>query len=111
MENKIIVYAKLNEKNEILELQSSIFLNDITGWTKIDEGQVGDKYAHPQGNYFGKDESPIRDEQGRPNYKYVDGELLIISDEEKLDSIIENGMIPTIEDRLLSVETLLLDLI
>lgn len=85
MENIIIVYAKLNEKNEILELQSSIFLSDATGWTKIDEGQGGDKYAHPQGNYFDTEngELPILDVKGRPNYKYLDGNLVEITEEEK----------------------------
>ena len=113
MENKIIVYAKLNENNEITELQSSIFLRDVTGWTKIDEGQEGDKYAHPQGNYFdvNNDDKPLRDELGRSNYKYTDGKITLISDEDKLDFTIENAIIPTVEDRLLGMETLLLDLI
>lgn len=63
---KIKVYARVNENNEIIEVGSSIFIKDLTGWIKIDEG-YGDKYAHAQSQYFDK---PLRNDDGTYNYKY-----------------------------------------
>lgn len=65
MENeKIKVYIKVNEKNEITEMTSSIFLKDTTGWIEIDEG-FGDRFAHAQNQYF---PGGLVDDDG--NYKY-----------------------------------------
>lgn len=110
MENKIIVYAKLNDKNEIIELRSSIFIDDISGWTKIDEGDGGDKYAHPEGYYFDveKGELPLLDMNYNPNYKLVDGKITLVSDDEKLDTIIESNITPTLDDRVKSLEDAIL---
>lgn len=80
MENiKVKVYAKTNENNIITAINSSIFLNSIEGYTKIDEGS-GDKYAHAQGNYL---EKGLVDESGRYNYKFEDGRILELTEEEK----------------------------
>ena len=80
MENmKIKVYIKINEQNIITAINSSIFLNSIEGYTQIDEGS-GDKYAHAQGNYL---EKSLLDESGRYNYKFVEGKILELTDEEK----------------------------
>ena len=51
MENKCIVYVKVDNSGYITEINSSAFLSDTTGWTEIDQGQ-GDKYHHAQGNYL-----------------------------------------------------------
>ena len=80
MENmKIKVYAKINEHNIITDINSSIFLNNIEGYIQIDEGS-GDKYAHAQGNYL---EKSLVDESGRFNYKFEDGKVLELTEEEK----------------------------
>ena len=80
MENmKIKVYAKINERNIITDINSSIFLNNIEGYTQIDEGS-GDKYAHAQGNYLDKH---LVDESGRYNYKFEEGKISELTDEEK----------------------------
>lgn len=79
MNFKTKVYVKTNENNEIIEINSSIFLTDTTDYIEIDSG-YGDKYAHAQGNYLDK---PITDEQGRYNYKLVNGEVVEIAEEEK----------------------------
>ena len=80
MENmKIKVYVKINEQNIITAINSSIFLNNIEGYTQIDEGS-GDKYAHAQGNYLDKS---LVDESGRYNYKFENGQILELTDEEK----------------------------
>ena len=75
---KIKVYAKLDENKVIKEINSSIFLKDITGYIEIDEG-LGDKYSHAQSQYL---EKGLIDERGRFNYKF-DGGLLELTEEEK----------------------------
>lgn len=66
LEQPIKVYIKINSNNEIVEVNSEIFINDLTGWVNIDEG-FGDKYTHAQSQYLDK---PLTDEQGKYNYKY-----------------------------------------
>ena len=66
MEDKIKVYIKVNENNEIIEVNSEIFIDDLTGWIYIDEG-YGDKYSHAQSQYF---EKQLQNENGTYNYKY-----------------------------------------
>lgn len=72
-----IVYIKRNEYCEIIDVNSSAFLTDTTGWEEIDRG-FGDRYHHAQGNYFKK---PIMDDNGVYRYcayvedfQYEDGE-------------------------------------
>ena len=64
LEQPIKVYVKVNSNNEIIAINSEIFINDLTEWTYIDEG-YGDKFAHAQSQYFDK---PLIDENG--NYRY-----------------------------------------
>lgn len=79
MENKTyLVYVKILENGYISAVNSSAFLIDIDGWINIDKG-FGDKYYHAQGNYFDK---PIRTDIGAYRYKYVDGVVGEIPDEE-----------------------------
>lgn len=65
------VYVKSDDKNRVTAVESSGFLNDVRGWTHIDEG-IGDRYYLAQGNYLDK---PIMDERGICRYKLVDGEV------------------------------------
>ncbi|MBO7714955.1 MAG: hypothetical protein J6S85_15410 [Methanobrevibacter sp.] len=67
----IKVYIKVNEQHEITEVGSSIFIDDLTGWTYLDEG-TGDKYAHAQNNYFDK---PVINEDGSYNYLFINGKV------------------------------------
>lgn len=78
-ENTIKVYIKTNENNIITDINSSIFLNSIEGYIQIDEGS-GDKYAHAQCNYL---EKSLFDESNRFNYKFEDGKILELTEEEK----------------------------
>lgn len=73
-----IVYVKVNNSRYITAVNSSAFLEDVTGWTEIDGG-YGDKYHHAQGNYFPK---PIMTMGGAYCYKLVDGEVVECTDEE-----------------------------
>ena len=65
---KIGVYVRTDSQNNIIEINSDIFIRDLTGWIKIDEGQ-GDRYAHAQSQYFDK---PLVDDNGKLNFKLVD---------------------------------------
>lgn len=72
IDDPIKVYVKVNASNDIVEVASSIFLKDTTGWVKIDEG-YGDKYAHAQSHYFDK---PLIDDDGKFNYKYINNQVV-----------------------------------
>ena len=72
IEKPIKVYVKINYKNEIIAVGSSIFIKDLTDWIEIDSG-FGDKYAHAQSQYF---EEPLINENGIYNYKYISGQIL-----------------------------------
>lgn len=64
-----IVYAKPNDSDYIVSVNSSAFLVDATGWVEIDSG-YDTKHHHAQGNYFPQ---PIRTMGGAWRYKLVDG--------------------------------------
>lgn len=68
----IKVYFKTDENNNIIAVNSSIFLPDVTGWIEGDEG-YGDRYAHAQGNYLS---GPVFTDDGIPRYRW-DGEHVI----------------------------------
>lgn len=95
---EIKVYVKTNENNEIIEINSSIFLADTTDYIEIDSG-YGDKYAHAQGNYL---EKGLCDEQGRYNYKLVDGEVVEVAEEDKpiVEPVIPNHVEKSVWDEL-----------
>ena len=69
------VYIKTNEKDEITEVGSSIFIEDTKGWTEIDEGS-GDRYVHAQNNYL---PGPVVDEQGNPRNKNINGQIFRVN--------------------------------
>ena len=75
------VYVKLNDDKCITSIDSEIFLTDdeIQGMTNIDEGE-GDKFVHAQSQYL---EKSLYDELGRYNYKYIDGAVVEIAEEDK----------------------------
>ena len=68
----IKVYIKVNEKNEITEVNSEVFIKDFDQWIYIDKG-VGDKYHHAQNHYF---DNPIMDDNGDYKYLYINGQVL-----------------------------------
>lgn len=74
------VYVKLNANNIIIAINSSAFIKDFTGWTLIESNVQGDKGHHAQGNYLSLG---LIDSNGSYNYKYIDGELIERTDEEK----------------------------
>lgn len=77
-EDLIKVYIKIDENNNIIAVNSSIFLTDLTDWIEIDEG-TGDKYAHAQNYYFDK---PLVTETGIYRYQYLYKMIVEKTDEE-----------------------------
>ena len=73
------VYIRINEKNEVVAVNSSAFLQDTAGWIAIDRG-TGDRYHHAQGNYF---PHPLGDRMGGQRYVYEDGAVREKTEEEK----------------------------
>lgn len=76
--NPYAVLLRTDEQNRITEINSSAFVADANGWTKIDEGW-GDKYHHAQGNYLPK---PLMDERGVYRYKLEEGQTVERTQEE-----------------------------
>lgn len=68
-----IVYVKTNSNGYIVDVNSSAFLTDPTGWVKIDEG-YGDKYHHAQGNYFNK---PVKTMGRACQYRLTDDDKAV----------------------------------
>ena len=112
MEEIIKVYVKLDANNSIIEINSSVFLEDTTEFVEIDTSESKenrDKYAHAQNNYLKKG---LFDSQNRPNYKYIDNKVQELTEEEKekLYPIIqEEGL--TDKERISLLEQAMQDLI
>ena len=85
-----IVYVKTNDSGCITAVNSSAFLEDVTGWTEIDSG-YGDKYHHAQGNYFPES---IFTEGGAYRYKLVDGKPVECTPEEIREQEEANKPVP-----------------
>ena len=85
-----IVYVKVNDLGYIIDVNSSAFLEDTTGWVEIDSG-YGDKYYHAQGNYFPK---PVMTIDGVYYYKLIDGEVVECTAEEIKEQEEANKPIP-----------------
>lgn len=79
-ENQIKVYIKIDTNNCIVDINSSIFLENIKDYIKIDEG-YGDKYSHAQGNYL---DEGLTDHRGYFNYKYENNEIIKLAEDEKI---------------------------
>lgn len=65
----MIVYVKIDDRNRIVDVNSSAFIRDSVGWIEIDRGE-GDRYHLAQSHYFDKS---LWDEYGIPRYKLTDG--------------------------------------
>lgn len=96
MENEYKVYVSLQD-GYITSINSEIFLSqeEIQAMTEIDKGR-GDKYAHAQGLYL---EKGLVDEHGRYNYKFVEGKVVEVAEEEK-PTIKEPEQQATAQDRI-----------
>ena len=91
------VYINKDSENNITSMNSEIFLSqeEIQTMTEIDKGQ-GDKYAHAQGLYL---EKGLVDEYGRYNYRYVEGKVVEVAEEDK-PTIEEPKAVPTEQEKI-----------
>ena len=96
MNNEYKVYVSL-QNGYITAINSEIFLSneEIQTMTEIDQGQ-GDKYAHAQGLYLEKE---LVDKYGRYNYKYADGKVIEVTEEDK-PKIVEPEEQATTQDKI-----------
>ena len=80
MNDEYKVYVSLQD-GYITSINSDIFLSkeEIQAMSKIDQGQ-GDKYAHAQSQYL---EKGLVDEYGRYNYRFLEGKVVEIAEEDK----------------------------
>ena len=104
MEDKYIVYIKVDEQNRVVEINSSDFISDLTGWIKIDEG-LGDKYHHAQGNYL---PYSLMAELGVYRYKFVNGSVVERTADELSGDILPVETQPTETDRIAALEAAML---
>lgn len=85
MENDLIVYAKYDENNSIVSINSNIFIDNLTDWKQIDKwvkGQDRYLYSHAgNGDYIKeKHGKSLYDENGKPNFH---DDFVEYTDEEK----------------------------
>ena len=73
--DKYGVYVLVDNRGTVININSSAFLENTSGWIKVDEG-AGDKYHHAQNNYLEKPLYDITDVGVVYNYKLVDGEVV-----------------------------------
>lgn len=96
MNDEYKVYVSLSN-GYITSINSEIFLSqeEIQTMTEIGRGQ-GDKYAHAQSQYL---EKGLVDEQGRYNYKFVEGKVIEVAEAEK-PTIEKQKAVPTEQDKI-----------
>lgn len=85
MDNELIIYAKHDENNSIIDIRSNFFIDDTEGYEEIDrwgEGEDRYLYAHADNGEYIKEKhgKPLFDEKGIPNYH---GEFVEWSEEAK----------------------------
>ena len=97
MTNKI--YARLNENNVVIKLFSSVFEKQIEGDKLVEEGNE-EYHAHVHLKY------QLVDMNGDYNYKFEDGKMIELTDEEKakLFPKVEPVVEPTLEEKVQSLE-------
>jgi len=99
---KYRVFIRVDENNYIVQIEGECSLSNLGDLTapniyKIDEGDNPDFY-HAQGRYLAK---PILDmESGCYNYKYIDGEVVEVTAEEKASIIANRPTVLTNSEKL-----------
>lgn len=100
MDERHIVFAKVDEERRIVGIGSRDFLTDLDGWIRIDEG-YGDRYHHAQAHYL---PLPLMDERGVWRYK-LDGITPVERTQEEMDADAVSGAeMPTQEERIAALE-------
>lgn len=73
------IYVKLDNKSNIIAVNSDAFISDFSDWILMESNVSGDRGHHAQGNYFDKS---IYTQDGIPRYKLVDGKAQERTEEE-----------------------------
>lgn len=73
------VYVLTDASSRIIDINSSAFLDDLEGWTEIDEGGEF-RHHHAQRNYLQK---PLTDERGIYQHKLYKGKVAERTQKEK----------------------------
>ena len=94
------VYVQADEQGRVVGINSDEFLQEVTGWIKIDEG-YGDRYHHAQGNYLN---GPVMNEEGVYRYKLEDGQVKERSQEEMAGDVVPWEPTPSITERVQTME-------
>lgn len=94
MDEMYKVYARFDEFDRLLDVNSSVFLYDTAGWVEIDEGS-GQHYGHAQVYYL---PGALFDDRGVPRYKRENGRIAERTQEEMDADYEEPGEQPPQQD-------------
>lgn len=97
------VYAFLDEHNAIIGVESTGFYSEEDlieqGYIFIDEGTSWSTYYHAQPNYLSNKYGKSKlDDKMFPNFKYVDGSIVELTEEEKAEFYPPIAPQPTFEE-------------
>ena len=95
------VLARVDSAGRVVEINSSAFVQDASGWVEIDSGWE-DRHHHAQGNYL---PLPLMDDRGVYRYKMVDGKPIERTQEEMDADYTPPEQRPTTEQRVDALET------
>lgn len=109
------VYIKLDSNNCITGVESTAFHTEEElkkqSYIYLDQGEEGETFGHAQPNYFkNKYGKQIYDEQRNSNFKYVDGKVIELTQEEKKGLFKPLLSPPTVEERLAAAESAILSM-
>lgn len=102
------VYIRVDDAGRVVNINSSAFLPDASGWVEVDRGN-GDRYQHAQGNYM---PGPIFNSDGIPIYKLEMGKIVNRTEEEmRADAVPKEKTaferLAKVEDALVNIKSLL----
>ena len=100
MEQQYIVYVRIDEQNRITAVNSSAFLDNVTGWVEVDSG-YSKEHRHAQSMYFPK---TLADERFIYRYKLVDDKPVERTQEEMDADYVPPVDKPTSEERIAQLE-------
>ena len=95
------VLVRVDNAARVVGINSSAFVQEETGWVKIDEG-YGDRYHHAQGNYL---PGTLMDDRGLYRYKLVCGKIVERTQDEIDADYTPPQPLPTVEQRLTTLES------
>lgn len=76
------VYARLDARRQIVEINSDYYLGDTAGYVKIDEGTT-ERYKEAATQYLSEGVLGFNGRVQTPNYKFINGSVVERTYEEK----------------------------